>query len=139
MRPRVRQQMQALQSAAKPSFDLASEGSQVDAGIPSERLQSSERDERAEQLRGSEREAELQSELGRSRASSESQSAVERLNVYSEVDLETTIANQQAELAVLRASSQSTIEDLQAELACLRATSQHFMRLYNRELLPNER
>ena len=128
------QQMQALQSAAKSSADPASEGLQVDAAIPSERLQSSERDERAEQLRGSEREAELQAE----RASSESQSAVERLNVYSEVDLETTIANEQAELA-LRASSQSTIEDLQAELACLRATSQHFMRLYNRELLPNER
>ena len=137
MRPRVTQRMQALQSAK--SVDLASEDLQADGGIPSERLRSSERDERAEQLRGSEREAELQAELGRSRASSESQSAVERLSVYSEMDLTTTIANQQAELGVLQASSQSTVEDLQAELACLRATMQHFMRLYNRDQLPNER
>jgi hypothetical protein len=135
MRPRVTQQMQALQSAK--SVDLASEDLQADGGIPSERLRSSERDERAEQPPGSEREAELQAELGRSRASSESQSAVERLSVYSEMDLSTTIANQ--EVGVLQASSPSTVEDLQAELACLRATMQHFMRLYNRDQLPNER
>jgi hypothetical protein len=129
--------MQALQSAT--SVDLASEDLQADGGIPSERLRSSERDECAEQLHGFEREAEMQAELGRSRASSESQSAVERLSVYSEMDLTTTIANQQAEVGVLQASSQSTVEDLQAELACLRATMQHFMRLYNRDQLPNER
>ena len=81
IRPRVTQQMQALQSAAK-SVDLASETLQVDAGILSERLRSSERDECAEQLHGPEREAELQAELGRSRASAaEYQSAVELLSV----------------------------------------------------------
>jgi hypothetical protein len=137
MRPQVTQKMQALQSAK--SVDLASEDLQAGGGIPSELLRSSERDESAEQLRGSEREAEMQAELGRSRASSESQSAVERLSVYSEMDLVTTIANQQAEVGGLQASSQSTVEDLQAELACLRATMQHFMRLYNRDQLPNER
>ena len=137
MRPQVTQKMQALQSAK--SVDLGSEDLQAGGGIPSEPLRSSERDESAEQLRGSEREAEMQAELGRSRASSESQSAVERLSVYSEMDLVTTIANQQAEVGGLQASSQSTVEDLQAELACLRATMQHFMRLYNRDQLPNER